>query len=530
MKNKAILFTLLISMGLQFPSFAQWGMSLNTPESLDGYTLFNKDDNAGSVYLIDNCGEVVNSWLIGPQSYMPKILPNGNLLYLIRAGVTEKDWDNNVVNSVLHGDDELRLKYEVRILPNGNYLSVGRRDFTFSQFTEIGYNLEDVAPTEVDVVVELDRNTGEIVWEWNIADHVIQQRDSTLSNYGILSENPQLLNVDGVSLFDWEFQESFMINGMDYNPTLDQIVLSVRKMSEIIIIDHSTTTEEAAGHTGGTYEKGGDILYRWGNPQNYDRGTDDDRILFFQHNPNWITEGPLEGQIVCYNNGLNRPGVGLSDNYSTVPIIQPPLDANSSYILEDGLPYMPLQAPIEYSKVHTDTPFFSAYTSGAQQLPNGNIFITEGVDGRLLEIDSAGELVWEYTVPSSSYLFRANRYEIDYAAFVDRDMAPDGTVVPNDFSFYDCTLYGETNTQTIITDSDNFKVSFKDIDKELAISNVFGRSFSFGIFNMQGQSLIQQNATAQTQLNLGHLAKGMYVLRIDDHKSNDGLTKKIIIQ
>jgi len=39
------------------------------------------------------------------------------------------------------------------------------------------------------------------------------------------------------------------------------------------VIDHSTTTAQAAGHSGGTYGKGGDLLYRWGNPNAYQHGT-----------------------------------------------------------------------------------------------------------------------------------------------------------------------------------------------------------------------------------------------------------------
>ena len=53
------------------------------------------------------------------------------------------------------------------------------------------------------------------------------------------------------------------MNAVDYNAEFDQLMISVHNLSEVWIIDHSTTTAEAAGHTGGRSGKGGDILYRW---------------------------------------------------------------------------------------------------------------------------------------------------------------------------------------------------------------------------------------------------------------------------
>jgi hypothetical protein len=66
------------------------------------------------------------------------------------------------------------------------------------------------------------------------------------------------------------------MNSIDYNPDLDQIALSVKGNSEAWIIDHGTTTAQAAGHTGGRRGQGGDLLYRWGNPLTYRAGTAND--------------------------------------------------------------------------------------------------------------------------------------------------------------------------------------------------------------------------------------------------------------
>src|SRR5690606_34374153 len=56
----------------------------------------------------------------------------------------------------------------------------------------------------------------------------------------------------------------YHINSIKYNSELDQIAFSSPSLNEIFIIDHSTTTQESAGHRGGRWGKGGDFLYRWG--------------------------------------------------------------------------------------------------------------------------------------------------------------------------------------------------------------------------------------------------------------------------
>ena len=123
------------------------------------------------------------------------------------------------------------------------------------------------------------------------------------------------------------------VNSVDYNAALDQIVVSVHEFSEIWIIDHSTTTALAAGHTGGRSGKGGDLLYRWGNPRVYRAGTKADRTLFAQHNAQWIPSGlPGEGHMLVFNNGGQRP----DGSYSSVDELVLPVDGQGGYTREPG--------------------------------------------------------------------------------------------------------------------------------------------------------------------------------------------------
>ena len=183
-------------------------------------------------------------------------------------------------------------------------------------------------------------NDVNIAWEWHIWDHLIQDADSVLPNFGVIAEHPELQDVNygnagsnngpGGPNGDWKH-----LNAVDYHPELDQIVISSRHHDEFYIIDHSTTTEEASGHTDGNSGMGGDYLYRWGNPQAYDRGTNSDHLLAGQHGVNWIPEGyPGEGNLILFNNNYGN-------NTAAVFEIVPPLNENGNYTIFPNQPFGP---------------------------------------------------------------------------------------------------------------------------------------------------------------------------------------------
>ena len=185
------------------------------------------------------------------------------------------------------------------------------------------------------------------------------------------------------------------INSVAYNAERDQILLSTFEFSEVWVIDHGTTTAEAAGHEGGKYGKGGDLLYRWGNPRAYRAGTVKDQRLFGQHNAQWIAEGlPGERRILVFNNGVKRTGGA----YSSVDEIIPPIDDRGRYEHAAGKAFGPDKAEWSYSAPKR-IDFYAPFISGAQRLVNGDTLICSGTNGTIFEVTPKGETVWKYVNP-----------------------------------------------------------------------------------------------------------------------------------
>jgi hypothetical protein len=77
---------------------------------------------------------------------------------------------------------------------------------------------------------------------WHLTDHLVQDFDATKPSYNSIATNPQLVNINynaSATNSDW-----IHLNSIDYNPQLDQILLSSHNFDEIWIIDHSTTTSQ----------------------------------------------------------------------------------------------------------------------------------------------------------------------------------------------------------------------------------------------------------------------------------------------
>ena len=439
------------------------GLRLCRPGAEEGYVLYPVK-HRGDVYLLDRLGRIAHHW--SRSQYEPGqscyLRPNGNLVRAamwkgssIGGGeggrIEEYDWDENLVWSFNFASDAGTTHHDFKILPNGNLLmlAVERKDPPAA--TAVGFDatrLQDgyVAPEMVIEVQKTGADTFQVVWEWHVWDHLVQGKNASLANYGKPSEKPGLLEVTGSAPAFWNHA-----NSIDYNAELDQIVISARSHNELWVIDHATTTAEAATHAGGARGRGGDFLYRWGNPQTYGAGTAADRKLFNQHDVQWVAPGlPGAGHLLVFNNGLDRP----EGSYSTLDELVSDVQADGSYpSVTTGQAWGPTALTWQYVAT-PPTSFYGVEISGTQRLPGGNTLACEGTTGRFFEVTPAGEVVWEYVNPVANAgpmaqyelapldpkehpenaVFKTHWYPADFAGFAGHDLTAQEVIESADTS------------------------------------------------------------------------------------------------
>jgi len=550
MSQKLIYYFLSLSF-LTFNLTAQtptMGLIQNTTGSFNGYTLFSPNAYE-KTFLIDNCGIPVKSW---QSSYSPGLsaylLESGKLLRTARinnqvfsglggsGGRLELfDWSGNISWSFNYSDSMHYQHHDIEVLPNGNILLIAWEFKTSSEAIAQGRNPALTGPALFpEHIIELEptgTNTANIIWEWHVWDHLIQDFDSLKPNYGVVEDHPELINLNfsANSNQDW-----LHINSIDYNPLTDEILLSVHNFSEIWIIDHSTTTLEAAGHSGGNSGKGGDLLFRWGNPRAYQRGNAPDQIFWAQHDAHWIEQGLKdEGKIMIFNNGLNRPG----SDYSSVDIIEPIKDSLGQYLFNSNLTFAPDTVFWRFTS-SPPTDFYSSNISGAQRLGNGNTLICEGSSGNFFEVDSSGSTVWNYinpvnqngpmiqgNNPSGNAVFRCTRFAPDYPGLTGQVLTGS---VPIELMPYTstCSLFTGLEDQNL-SDNSNISIYPNPASQQINIENFSGEEFIIKITDMSGKIRIMLTGKNMINIPLSDFCEGVYIISLE---TSGSVTKKLFLK
>ncbi len=515
--------------GAPAPATPALGVTKRLAGAQPGYTLF-APFNVGETYLIDLDGKVVHQWKSEfPPGQTVELEANGHLLRAARdpgdsplhgggegGRIEEFDWDGNLVWSFVCCDDQRRQHHDFEPLPNGDVLLIAWEVKTLAEAVEQGRDSvtasDGMWPDCLLEVKPVGKEGGEIVWEWHIWDHLIQDRDASLPNFGVIADHPERLDINanrqrndapapgmtpeeierlrklgylgpqeeggtppdgngsgegaaggtgggvreegggrpgrGRGGFgrgmdaDWNH-----VNSVAYNAVLDQLVLSSHNQHEVWIIDHSTTTAEAASRSGGSRGHGGDLLYRWGNPQTWHTGGHEQQQLFGQHDARWIEPGLRgAGHLLVFNNnvqggfggggghgfgrgrfgppgapgpgglpggrgpdgapsggaaGDNGPGRGAigGGSSSYVVELELPLLSDGTYARVDHVAFGPATPLWRWGGGSGEASFFSPIVSGSQRLQNGDTLITSGAEGYCIEVDAQGQVVWEFRSP-----------------------------------------------------------------------------------------------------------------------------------
>ncbi|MFZ1808598.1 MAG: aryl-sulfate sulfotransferase [Cyclobacteriaceae bacterium] len=503
----------------------------------DGYTLF-APLNDTKTYLIDNCGRVVNKWKSeftpGNTAYL---LPNGNLLRTKKlpntiitgggggGGVELFDWNSNLIWSFELNDEKFRLHHDVAYLSNGNILMIVWELKTQEEALAVGRNPELIPGNGViwsEQIIEvkpISINSFEIVWKWLLWDHLVQDFDDEKNGFGQVSDHPELVDINYVNqgaISDW-----IHANSLDYNEELDQVVIGSPFFNEFWIIDHSTTMEEAASHSGGNTNRGGDLLYRWGNPKAYKSGTVEDQKLFGQHDVHWIKEqNEQSGNIILFNNNI---GV----DHSSVEVVNPTLNENFGYDLIEQS-YGPTTSTITYKSTPADQ-FHSRIMGGVQSLPNNNLLICSSLQGLIFEVTPDAEIVWRYKSPitvdgiegrdfegsNSNFVsdnnFRATKYSKDYSAFNNIDLIPKEPIEGE--PWIPCSIVTEVEEYNEI----NIEIFPNPVHDELYVESPEPeRLISIRLLTLQGQIIYDLTRQGKFMLDVRDLNQGLYILLIDN--------------
>ena len=500
------LFPLLVLFGL---AKAVWGYeAFQGPTELiqhdparahAGYTLFTPM-RGRNTYLIDMEGRVVNMWQTPEGWWDPdfresaRLLEDGTLLRAKTVGDGSEfgtyqivDWDGEVIWEFENRTEGYSGHHDFRIIWNPKLqeqtlMYITSRDITHEEALALGLDpeLRDSYDSRPDGLIEVDMD-GNVLWEWNVSDHLVQDINPELPTYGVISESPGRLDPNfgpGVT-GDW-----IHINSFDYNEVLDHAVVNNSRFSEFYVIDHGATfipgdpersIELAAGEAG-------DFIYRWGNPCVYDSGdcpsmTDEGmstsnghQQVFFSHDIQWIRgreagpsadEIPGAGNFLIFNNGARQPGPTFSSVIELNPYdgsmdkgVYIPQTIAGYERMRVGGGMSGAQQNVSRQTVwrfNASEPnsFYSPYISGVQRLPNGNTLVCPGAHGHIFEVTADGDVVWEYINPVGdrtgdelgvyrimtdsvgggfNSIFKCQRYSPDFAGFEGKDLTPRGSI------------------------------------------------------------------------------------------------------
>jgi len=410
---------------MAYPSVYPTGATIYDPDKCwNGYTIYPAKE-VGAM-LIDMNGGEVKLWK-GLHGMPNKMLPGGTVLGSLGERNTAYGMQDHTALVQVGWDGSIEWKFdqcEYIEDPGEEPQWMARQHHDYQrEGNPVGYyvpgmdplvdkgntlvlshkNVKNVEisdkPLVDDIILEVTWD-GEIIWEWTCSEHFDELGFSEAAK-NILCRNPNRRPAGG-GLGDWMHINSLSLLGPNkwydagderFNP--NNIIVCGRETNITAIID----------------KESGKILWQIG--PDYDKSPELIEMgwIIGQHHAHMIPRGlPGEGNILIFDNGgwagygSPNPGspTGINSalrDYSRVLEIDPTT-------LKIVWQYTPVEAgfimPVDANR------FYSPFISSAQRLPNGNTLITEGSGGRIFEVTSDYETVWEYISPYWGALMKIN--------------------------------------------------------------------------------------------------------------------------
>ena len=349
------------------------GIVTHNPErAYQGYTLF-APLSGQAVYLVDMDGAVVHRWEMPyrPASY-GYLLEDGHLLY---GGVTGK----SPVTLGGRGGIVMEVDWE------GNLFWQYEESTQHHDFCRLPNN-----------------NTMVLAWEPvpdDLRGRIAGGVPGTEHEQGIWGDVFREVTPEGVVVWEWHSHEHLdperdpicpleprdewgHANACNVLPD-GNLLTSFRRLNTVAIVDRVS----------------GAFLWKWGRQD-----------LGHQHDPTMLENG----NVLLFDNGWHSP---LSPSAGSRVLEVDPRTDQTVWCYRTRPPWA----------------FFSSFLSGAQRLPNGNTLVCAGMTGRLFEVTTEGEVVWEYVNPFfgdderfglSNHVFRAYRYPPDFPGFRGKCIDP----------------------------------------------------------------------------------------------------------
>jgi len=418
------------------PSVYPTGTTIYHPDKTwNGFTVFITPENEG-VIVIDMNGREVKKWpgLTGVAGGPARVLPGGFVIAgsgngaphqeataLVQLDFAGKEvWRFDRAEQVKRPDSQAdwsaRQHHDwQRPSVAAGYFAPGVQPAVSNGPTLVVSHTNVVNPQISDRRLEDDRLLeiawdGKVLWEWKTSDHV-DELGFDAGARAVIRQAPGFNSAR--DSFDW-----LHINAASYvgpNHWFDEgdqrfapenVVISSRAANIIAIVNRA-----------------GKIVWRMGPDYRESEALRKLGQIIGQHNPHIIPKGLAgAGNPLVFENG-RAAGYGFPNPASPDGVDS--ARRGNSRVLE--LNPVTFEKKWEYSVAGQESyRFFSHYVSGAQRLPNGNTMITEGADGRIFEVTTSGEIVWEYVSPyftengNTNRVYRAYRLPYDWIPQIPR--------------------------------------------------------------------------------------------------------------